>query len=553
MRGRELGQFFTPRSVVKMMTQIADLQVTRDHQDRVIDSCCGSGGFLIEALTIMRNEVRENGSLSHQERSDLMDSIANSRIYGIDYGQDPPLARIARINMYLHGDGGSRIYYADALDKVIDSTTRTDPETLQNMDELRSNLSADQFDVVLTNPPFSMTKESKNPSELRILKQYKLARKSRTSAELRISLRSSVMFVERYHDMLKGGGRLITVIDDTLLSSDKFGYVRDYIRDHFLVRAIISLPGDTFKRSGSRVKTSVLILEKKRPDNDVQPNWFYFFSEHLGVDDLTPKASEHDIKEAREKAERETDRLIAGYRRYLNGATTSNVLGPDRILDRLDLRNCVPLFGRMVKKWETEGIEVKRLDSVVAPTDNVINPADHPDVLFTLLKVSYDGKCKVEDRKLGSQIRSKAMHRVVEGQMVFSTIRATDGAVGIVPLDVGDHALVSKSSYTVFDCESPEEAAYLWSILRSHEIRADMQSLSPGSGRYTTYWPEAGKLLLPWLADRQRWEIGGRLIELWESERQIELCRQVAMTHIGQLGVESEESKKRWKNSKAPQ
>ena len=47
MRGRELGQFFTPRSVVKMMTQLADLRVTRARQDRVLDACCGSGGFLI--------------------------------------------------------------------------------------------------------------------------------------------------------------------------------------------------------------------------------------------------------------------------------------------------------------------------------------------------------------------------------------------------------------------------------------------------------------------------------------------------------------------------
>ena len=264
MRGRELGQFFTPRSIVKMMTRIADLQVTNEHPDRVIDGCCGSGGFLIEALAVMRNKVRENGSLSGQQKEALLDQVANDCIYGIDYGQDPPLARIARINMYLHGDGGSRIYYADALDKVIDSSTRADPEIIQNMEELRSNLFTKQFDVVLTNPPFSMTKESGNPSELRVLEQYKLARRNQTSAELRTSLRSSLMFVERYYDMLRPGGRFITVIDDTLLSSSKFGYVRDFIRSHFLIRAIISLPGDSFKRSGSRVKTSVLVLEKKR-------------------------------------------------------------------------------------------------------------------------------------------------------------------------------------------------------------------------------------------------------------------------------------------------
>ena len=243
MRGRELGQFFTPRSVVKVMTELADIRITTEHQDKVIDACCGSGGFLIEALTVMRNKVRQNASLSTSQMENLIERIVNGCIYGIDYGQDPPLARIARINMYLHGDGGSRIYYADALDKRTDSSTRADPEVIQNMEELRQELQTAQFDVVLTNPPFSMTKEQKNPSEKRVLQQYELAIRDESSAELRSSLRSSVMFLERYYDMLRKGGRLITVIDDTLLSSSKFSYVREFIRERFLVRGIISLPG----------------------------------------------------------------------------------------------------------------------------------------------------------------------------------------------------------------------------------------------------------------------------------------------------------------------
>lgn len=553
MRGRDLGQFFTPRSVVKMMTQIADLQVTREHQDRVIDGCCGSGGFLIEALTTMRNKVRENRSLSLPEKEGLISTIANDCLYGIDYGQDPPLARIARINMYLHGDGGSRIYYADALDKAFDSTTRRDPEVIQNMEELREEVGVDRFDVVLTNPPFSMTKELKNPSEQRVLQQYEVARPSSSSLKLRNSLRSSIMFMERYYDVLKPGGRLITVLDDTLLSSASFRYVRSFIRTRFLVRAIISLPGDTFKRSGSRVKTSVLVLEKKRSQNDDQPHWFHFFSEHLGVDDLTPKATDQEVAEARDKADLEMSRIVSGYNQYLNGSVLDSVLGPEFILDRLDLRNCVPLFGRMVRQWEARGIETKRLDEIVKPTRNIIDPSsDYPQELFALLKVSYEGRCEVESERVGGRVVSNSMQVVEPGQMVFSTIRATDGAVGIAPPELG-RALVSKTSYTVFDCESPKDAAYLWSVLRSHELRADMQSLSPGSGRYTTYWPDVGQLLIPWLADHERHAIGERLIELWDSERQLEMRRKDSMAHLHQLGVESEESKTRWRASKAPQ
>ena len=140
MRGRELGQFFTPRSVVKMMTSIAGLEATPRRQTKVIDACCGSGGFLIEALAVMRNQVRANRSLSPCQRDELLAKVCNDCLYGIDFGKDPPLARIARMNMYLHGDGGSRIYYADALDKKLAPTQDEDPELLQNRDELRDAL-----------------------------------------------------------------------------------------------------------------------------------------------------------------------------------------------------------------------------------------------------------------------------------------------------------------------------------------------------------------------------------------------------------------------------
>ena len=551
MRGRELGQFFTPRSVVKMMTEIANIQAAREHQDKVIDACCGSGGFLIEALTIMRNKVRQNSSLSAHQKNNLIDRIANGCIYGIDYGQDPPLARIARINMYLHGDGGSRIYYADALDKNVDSSTRAEPEVIQNMEELRQQLLTAQFDVVLTNPPFSMTKEQKNPSEKRVLEQYTLARRNESSAELRSSLRSSVMFLERYCDMLRCGGRLITVIDDTLLSSSKFAYVREFIRRCFIVRGIISLPGDTFRRSGSRVKTSVLVLEKRHPNDDTQPHWFYFFAEHLGIDDLNSKASEHDVEEARNKAAEEAKDVVERYERYLSGDTSSNVLRSESIADRHDLRNCVPMQGRMTERWAAQG-EVKELRQVVKRCDNDINPSGYPCQLFSLLKVSYDGRCELDAEKIGSRIRARTMHQVAEGQMVFSTIRATDGAIGIVPPEL-DGALVSKSSYTVFECESAHDAAYLWSILRSYELRADMQSLSPGSGRYTTYWPDVGQLIVPWASKEYRRNVGRKILRIWQEERELEARRQESLSHLDEFAVESEESRRRWTASKAPQ
>ena len=158
-----------PRSVVKMMTRSADFQVSRVRQDLVIDACCGSGGFLIEALTIMRNQVRTNDSLSDKEKAALLKQIHEERIYGLDFSREPQLARIARINMYLHGDGGSRIYAADGLDKKLDASLENDPETIQNLHELREEFARPTlFNVALTNSPFAMTKEVANESDRRL-------------------------------------------------------------------------------------------------------------------------------------------------------------------------------------------------------------------------------------------------------------------------------------------------------------------------------------------------------------------------------------------------
>jgi type I restriction enzyme M protein len=552
MRGRELGQFFTPRSVVKMMTRIADLKATRSHQDRVIDACCGSGGFLIEALTLMRNTIRANASMSETEKVDLIDTVSNVCLYGIDAGKEPPLARIARINMYLHGDGGSRIYYADGLDKALRTSLQSDPEDTQNVNELRHALQGTlQFDVALTNPPFSMSKESRNQTEKQILSAYVLAKRDAGGREeLCSSLRSSVMFIERYHDILRPGGHLITVLDDTLLASADFTRIRDFIRESFLIRAIISLPGDTFRRAGSRVKTSVLVLQKKASPDEQQPNCFAFFSEALGVDDLTPRASEADIRAARARAEAETEDILKGYLAYLAGKHADLILKPERLADRLDLKFCAPHFGRMARKWRAQGIAVKPMGECVSPVEAAVIPADHPDEQFILIKVTYDGQCELSAVRKGAAIKADKMFRVRRGQMVFSQIRATDGAIAIVPPEM-DGALVS-GSYYVFDCGDEEETAYLWAVLRSHELRADMQSQSPGSGRYVTYWPDIQKLLVPLLPETERRTIGRSLLDSWQKEREVQNQRSQALARLARLEVESEESVKRWRASKAP-
>ena len=272
------------------------------------------------------------------------------------------------------------------------------------------------------------------------------------------------------------------------------------------------------------------------------------------MDDLAPRASRADIEDARVAAQEEIETILREYRQFLAGESVERgiALSSDRLQDRLDLKSCAPEFGRMAEDWRNKGAELKLLRECVTLVAEEVYPATHPHQEFHLLKVSYDGRCILDRVREGDRIKTKTMCRVRTGQMVLSLIRATDGAIGIVPPEL-DGALVSDDSYVVFECDTPQDAHYLWAVLRSYELRADIQAKSTGSGRYVTEWPDIGDWLqVPWLPLAERQQIGDGIIEAWELERQAYAKENAAIERVRALGLESEESVVRWKRSKAP-
>lgn len=292
MRGNDLGQYFTPRSIVKLGVEIADIKVSKEHIDKVLDGSCGTGGYLIEAFCQMKNKITSNSSLTDGEKEKMLDVLCKKSIYGIDAAKDPMLARIARINMYLHGDGGSQIYMGDALNTSIDKTDSK--EFQEEMEDMKDVFVDESFDVVITNPPFSMQYNANDEEQEKVLQQYELAVKDNKWR----TLRAGVMFIERYYKLLRKGGKLITVIDNTILNSSDYSFVRDYIRKHFIIKAVISLHGDAFQQSKARVKTSLIYLIKKMNDSEIQPDVFMDFSVALGVDDKPVTTSQTVIENA---------------------------------------------------------------------------------------------------------------------------------------------------------------------------------------------------------------------------------------------------------------
>lgn len=294
VRGKELGQFFTPRSVVKFMTKLADLKIKKNTEtneyepDIILDGACGTGGFLIFALSELFAKIPE--SLS--DKNSLKNKIRKDCLFGIDASEDD-IVPITRMNMYLHGDGGSHIFLADTLDKELNIENGLEKEIKEEREELKSILDIKKFDIVLTNPPFSMKYEQSKEDEKRILNQYEIAALSGTLTK---SLKSNIMFIERYFDLLKPGGKLLSVIDESVLNTEGQGKsmqrFRQWLRERFVIRAIISLPKNTFVNADTGVKTSVLYLTKRINQKEEQPNVFMAISEDVGHNDAGRITSE---------------------------------------------------------------------------------------------------------------------------------------------------------------------------------------------------------------------------------------------------------------------
>lgn len=246
-RGK-LGQFLTPRPIVDFMVKILD----PGENELICDPCCGTGGFLIEALRYMKKKTG-------------MDR-PNLNVFGVD--ANPRMAQTAKMNMIVHGDRCADVYHHDGLLDV-------------------GGVFESRFDVILTNPPFGarvdhkMIAETHNlpvdeeEIERRVVKyggeyrdalerlQKQVGKPLRKLFDLGKTFgQSQVLFLERCLRLLKPGGRMGIVLPEGVLCSDRMQKVRDYVVDRAKLLLVVSLPRDVFGFSGTNAKTSIVFLKR---------------------------------------------------------------------------------------------------------------------------------------------------------------------------------------------------------------------------------------------------------------------------------------------------
>lgn len=298
----ELGQFFTPRTIVDFMVALLD----PEEGEVICDPCCGSGGFLIKAFEYVREKIENDiqhakeqikaqlfderyESLSDKKKAEIdervneyftilnqeLDTIhTDSRLQHLSsdciFGTDanPRMARTAKMNMIMHGDGHGGVHHHDGLLNV-------------------NGIFENRFDVILTNPPFGsrvekslkITEADKFTDEAKI-KHYTerygdeyikaLEQVNGNIGESVLSLYDSgklsglteVLFIERCLRLLKPGGRMGIVLPEGVLNNTQLQNVRELFEGMAKIILITSIPQDVFMASGATVKPSLMFFKK---------------------------------------------------------------------------------------------------------------------------------------------------------------------------------------------------------------------------------------------------------------------------------------------------
>ena len=269
------GQFFTPVKLVRFMLALCDAvglagRTMRDKPDSlgrprlpyVIDPSCGSGSFLIEYMKLVTKQLGSMevaGTLTARVREAYdtwfgvrSNAWAKDHIFGIENNYDLGLA--AKVNMVLHGDGSMNTWIASGLMPFSHYQLERRNDILgtdhESNDTLYAGTTNDQFDLIVSNPPFSLTLA---PDEKREVEKV-LNSLPGTSSE--------VLFIERWYQLLNDGGLFCCVLPETILDSTSKTGIRLFLYQFFRIRAVVSLPYDAF-RPFTSTKTCIVLAEKR--------------------------------------------------------------------------------------------------------------------------------------------------------------------------------------------------------------------------------------------------------------------------------------------------
>ncbi len=280
LRG-DRGEFFTPRNVMQM----AVAMIAPKEGEKVLDSSCGTGGFVVTAMNAVIAAIKERMQKEYGENiedwkpviRDAFNSniteIAKDNFFGFDI--NPDLVKATKMNIVMNNDGSGNIIQLNTLlpphEWSEEKKHLLEERTGRARDSIVNHKTIDLFDVIVTNPPFG----SKIPiNDQQILEQFDLAhiwikdqndRWQMNSTKLRGSVPPEQIFIERIVQLLRPGGRAAIVLPDSIFSSPGLEFIRVWLMRHTHIIASIDLHADTFQPHNG-TQCSILFVVKKTPE-----------------------------------------------------------------------------------------------------------------------------------------------------------------------------------------------------------------------------------------------------------------------------------------------
>ena len=542
----ELGQFFTPRTIVNYMVEVLNVK----EGDKVCDPCCGSGGFLIKAFEHVQNQIdqdihkqitilMDNQSLSDSEKQYKINTLlsecdktkegsryhklCHDYFFGVD--ANARMARTSKMNMIMHGDGHVGVYLHDGLINI-------------------GGVYDNNFDVILINPPFGAHVEkdmritsSDIPTDREkalyeelfgseyISKVYTPIKEyaQEIGKDKKIGKRilelyqinnnsTEILFIERCINLLKPGKRAGIVLPEGVLDNPALDRVRRFVESRAKILNITSIPADVFLSSGANIKPSLVFIEKFK-DGEI-PEKDYLLSvtkvNDAGISSTGLPSNNEELPIAAKE-------VVS----WLSGEVLSNMIYT-KIVNRSDLSSwsVKPIFDTTSINYNPLYKKV-RIGNVVSLNKDII--CVEPNIEYTRLTVKLFNKgIQERDTVMGALIGTKRQTRVKGGQFIISKIDGKSAAFGIV--DSSLEGAIVTPDFLVYDIDTTQILPeYLELVLTNDAILNQFSNSSSGTTgrrRLSQKVFENTLIALPSI-DEQR-NLLAKILEIRETQKSLE-------------------------------
>ena len=502
LRG-DRGEFFTPRNVCEMAVRMV-LTLYSDQRIaslKVLDCCCGTGGFLVAAVNQLRHRVagfeQAKGGLPEDIRHRIavrIKDMAERNLFGMDI--NPFLVRTTQMNLVMHGDGSVNVFQGDSLA----APGEWDDEGA------RRKIKQDSFDVVVTNPPFGGQAHVDDPHTL---SRYQLP--TLETKDTRRLMPAEQLFVEGALKYVKRGGYLAIVLPRSIANNPGLKFIRKWLLANARIVASVDLPKETFAEGGGVPNPSVLIMQRLTPEEERlaqagvldQYDIFMAIPKKVGIDKRgnpiyarTPEGLVVLDENTKPTVDDDLPRVVSDFEQWHEGlastpthkatsaATESYTLSSAILAEsdeiRQDAGHYSPALLNARRILEQSGLKLARLGDVVA---RVILPNRIPKRIYVEPEAGLpflQGSHVVHFQPADLKYLSPASHRnidmiVIRTGWLLVTRSGTVGRVAICPPE-WDGWAASEHIIRIVPDEAKCPSGYLCSFLTSSLGQAQLNA-----------------------------------------------------------------------------